>query len=833
MISNNNTIGFISKDNVINLLWKDNNIQNIGLPKQDGQYLVRLIDSQGEALPNAPDQFFNKIKLIKIQNQIKIYLIIGNTRRLFWKIKVKDEQIVKVNKEQISVSGVITDFLKSQCSDLVQVMNAVFEDLNIQRKFTSQETTAQIIVDNKFGNDEVIEKNKRILHNRIKKDAAEVKNKLDINFNNDKATQAAIIEHMVGKTFPVFGAIQSGKTNFMITSAVWFALNGKSSIIVVRNYTDDSDQIEFRIKSYNKLLQKSLTQAGLPSNLFSIETVNENKINSQVLSGETPKIMISLCNRTALQKITSKITEQENRKYVLFIDEADLLHKTVIGTELTNKGEKAVSVELDFLQVSAFCTFAVTGTVLDNILKDGVKPQDLIVLKCPTTYKNHSNFLVEYLEKPCKFTTNVNHNILENDPNITSFLDDFIRLKPINTFYRELSPNYCLMRVSNVIKPMNNLFDFIADNYKEIATIVYTGEGTKLYHKNLENIDRITLSNNIKSEKNGKYHIFKKGGNPQFVLEYLKKNGGVKKYPHIITIAGDLASRGISYGSADFSECVKNQQLGWHLTRMYATFCKNTDVPEMLQITGRLCISANDGIPLYLHMKEEDHETMLKSYHLTQELCFRVKKNQALDIMTKDFLTSTPVFKNKIPKGRDLTKFEKFKPNKSSQQEDSDSGGWSTDSSGKYIEKKVKKQIQDPFGNDIEIEENLPTIKNCLVRQLETEEFETVEEYERKTGLIHNINEIDNEEFTRLTKKMFPKWSKNDSKIANFMKNLDPYKKYTENEIKELCTLNGIVNIGQLTNIKIGTNGFGTILQKNNNCYRLYPCLINDFLTYF
>jgi hypothetical protein len=105
--------------------------------------------------------------------------------------------------------------------------------------------------------------------------------------------------------------------------------------------------------------------------------------------------------------------------------------------------------------------------------------------------------------------------------------------------------------------------------------------------------------------------------------------------------------------------------------------------------------------------------------------------------MTKDFLTSTPIFKNKIPKGRDLTKFEKFKPNKSSQQEDSDSGGWSTDSSGKYIEKKVKKQIQDPFGNDIEIDENLPTIKNCLVRDLETDEFETIEEYERKIIETH------------------------------------------------------------------------------------------------
>ena len=75
MISEN-TIGFISTDNVVNLLWKDNNIQNVGLPTQDGQYLVRLIDGQGNALPQAADQFFNKIKLIKIQNQIKIYLII-------------------------------------------------------------------------------------------------------------------------------------------------------------------------------------------------------------------------------------------------------------------------------------------------------------------------------------------------------------------------------------------------------------------------------------------------------------------------------------------------------------------------------------------------------------------------------------------------------------------------------------------------------------------------------------------------------------------------------------------------------------------------------------
>jgi hypothetical protein len=231
----------------------------------------------------------------------------------------------------------------------------------------------------------------------------------------------------------------------------------------------------------------------------------------------------------------------------------------------------------------------------------------------------------------------------------------------------------------------------------------------------------------------------------------------------------------------------------------------------MLQITGRLCISANDGIPLYLHMKEEDHETMLKSYHLTQELCFRVKKNQALDIMTKDFLTSTPVFKNKIPKGRDLTKFEKFKPNKSSQQEDSDSGGWSTDSSGKYIEKKVKKQIQDPFGNDIEIEENLPTIKNCLVRQLETEEFETVEEYERKIIESNVINDIYFIKIPRENTKRHETYENICKNIQNniWLSLIDVCE--NKNEYKQIW------NMAKQNNNFVNENHNGLLLRKNNN----------------
>ena len=90
-------------------------------------------------------------------------------------------------------------------------------------------------------------------------------------------------------------------------------------------------------------------------------------------------------------------------------------------------------------------------------------------------------------------------------------------------------------------------------------------------------------------------------------------------------------------------------------------------------------------------------------------------------------------------------------------------------------------------------------------------------------------------EFDRLTTKMFPKWSKDDTKIARFMKNLDPKKEYTKDEMKELCDLVGITNIGQIINSKMGVggHGFGTIIKKTEDTYQLYPSLVESFKKHF
>ena len=95
------------------------------------------------------------------------------------------------------------------------------------------------------------------------------------------------------------------------------------------------------------------------------------------------------------------------------------------------------------------------------------------------------------------------------------------------------------------------------------------------------------------------------------------------------------------------------------------------------------------------------------------------------------------------------------------------------------------------------------------------------------------VKELPEDEFIRLTKKMFPKWANKDSNIANFMKELDPHKIYTKAEIDEYCLEKGINRLRQVM-IYQGTTGHGFIIRMNKNgSYQLYPKLVKEFKKYF
>jgi hypothetical protein len=363
------------------------------------------------------------------------------------------------------------------------------------------------------------------------------------------AIKIKIFERMRGRNFPVKGDIQSGKTKFMICTAVWFMLLGKSTIIVLRNSIDDEKQIKDRIREFQDCLKNHLESHGHDRNLLNIEFVGTKKISGDILKGSNPKIIIAIYNKAQLNRINSAIGPDETGKFALCIDEADSLHKTVSGDEITSNGEKTAAVELDELVKKSFCSFSVSGTILDSILKKNIKVEDLIVLQTPPNYIGHNNFLISHLTLPCKFTTKKSESIIDNDPNLIPFLEKFIKFERFIRFDNKTHPNYCLMRVADVLEPMEKLFGYIIKKYPKIAIMVYNGSGVKLHHYLLKNTKSIKTSNKMLSRNEEGIHIFGKGCTPSHCLEWLKNNGGVTKFPHIITIAGDLATRGISYGS--------------------------------------------------------------------------------------------------------------------------------------------------------------------------------------------------------------------------------------------------------------------------------------------
>lgn len=646
----------------LQLEWKDFDFVDgelLALNIEDGiKYVIRT------TTPSQMGDFY----LIKKRKSHKIYLIKKRSgERIVYKEYIIKNGKFTIKNQKKTINDVITNFLLEKCPEIEKII-----DID---NFQTDEEIEDIEIDDDDGDEENIVE--QISKNRKTKPK-------DAKDRHKKKIMTLRMLRMKGRNFPVKGYIQSGKTKFMINTAIWFLLNGKSSLIVVRNYTDDSDQLKSRINSFKEELYDCLEHYGYDKNVFTVEYADENKIDTDAINGKNPKIMISICNANQLHKINEKINNNEKGKFVLFIDEADSLHKDVEETESSGNGELTSAAELQKLYKSAFCSFSVSGTILDVILKNNIKVEDLIVLKKPLGYKSHNQFLIEHLKRRCKFTTKQSEDVVENDENIIPFLNRFRTSQPFMTLSREQHPRYCLMRVSKVKQPMNGFFDFLNSNYSNIASMIYNGDETKLFHEKLTAVQSIKLSNDRTSKNENGVHVFKKGATPSYILEWLKNNGGVSKFPHIITLAGDLASRGISFGSADWGKC----NLPWHLTDMYSTFAKCTDLPEFLQITGRLCVVCNDGVPLTLHLTPEDHDNLLKGYNITEEFVHRAMR-QDKKLNVKEYLENVKIFKKKEPK-RSLTKEVKFKPDTvDTLEEDTRNGGWKTDDRGCYIIKKI------------------------------------------------------------------------------------------------------------------------------------------------
>ena len=378
-------------------------------------------------------------------------------------------------------------------------------------------------------------------------------------------------------------------------------------------------------------------------------------------------------------------------------------------------------------------------------------------------------------------------DILNSDKNLQPFLDEFSKSKPEFAWtIKKYIPNICLIKNSRINVSQETLFNSIIQKYSgEFAIILYNGNGVKIYYPNMPR-EIIYKKNHIKPDINIDIDITE-------ALQFLKDNGDVKMFPRIIIISGELAGRCTSFVSRDYN---------WHLTDMYYNPSKSTPIPEMIQSCGRLCGRNKGKSHLYLHCTKLVADALYKGFFFTNEIIERAIKNPLIheneEVSFSKSIKEVSMNNQKFPKGRNIT--------------------------CKIIIKK----------KDFNLVKNVDNGYNLEAYKYTNEDEECDEEQNQDISdeIKSSLKEIGNEEFKRLI-SMFKKWSLGSSKISIFMQNLNPDKVYNEDELKDLCE-NNVKRIALVTTKNfINGSGWGKILQKKENNYKLHPCLIEEFKKYF
>ncbi len=446
---------------------------------------------------------------------------------------------------------------------------------------------------------------------------------LDVETKDTEHVQCTVYKckHIIVK-----GPVQGGKTMFMLCAAIryMFGVTSMSSIIVLRNSEGDQVQIKNRLDEIQDELNDYLGYRGVQGRVdLAILDMNIPKTTfDRAMSGQTPKIFVLLGNQAQLGALVDRVSEAKQVKFSLFIDEADA----------NDTGDCQRSEAVIFLKEYATNVFYVSATVLEIGLREKIESGGIYMLQEVPHYRGLETVVHKSLPhsdaKPCN---KVNDIPEEKDHNLLEFLDYFERTQPCDIhFIKARHPQHCLMSIGMAKKPQHRLFDLIAE--RDIAVLLYNGDGVDFYHHSLMcSTIKIQYSKGLYSNSrpcgwSKGAHTFDKKVGIANVLQWMKDNGGVDRFPRIITISGKLAGRGISFTSRDYGKYLAGFKggkypnfIGWRLNRMYYIPSKDTKQPELLQAAGRIYCIARDNMATYIHTTDGVYEDIRKAHFVQEE----------------------------------------------------------------------------------------------------------------------------------------------------------------------------------------------------------------------
>lgn len=622
------------------------------------------------------------------------------------------------------------------------------------------------------------------------------------------------------------GHMQSRKTWAIITMSLYYLLKYRiSTFIVVQNSLDACEQMMTRIKEVFGRLMEHMDEADLKEQfdkLFKVLDCTRGKTSSrieltQAMNGRHPRIYVVLRSKTDIKPVNEIVKAMNTRRYITMIDESDF----------NDSGTKAgVQDDLVELKENSSLVYDITATPMTSIMKETIESGNVHVLSTPNGYKGILHIQCVDLTEPATYCVGINDDPFTLDPNLENYIRDFSKTEPHlcrtheDSWGLQRHPRYSLVRFGTAVEPQLKVSRWCMKKFGDkILSITYNGGGHGLTIRgNMLPKSPIDLGEKIVSKYSKGVHTFVKGVHIGKVIAYLQEYGGVKKYPRIMVFAGKMADRGISFGTSEYGKCMSENRYPWHLTEMYLIASKSMTQSNLLQAVGRLCGVYPDNIPLTLFTNSG--RDVYKSFGVQEELIERSKKTSKERLM-KEIIPEQAISKEKCSK-RKITapkvscKLMKVENDFLYGGLDWDTEGYSYDGT----ELKLGSGRRENRAKVIMSEEE----KNELRKDVEVRRVEEKKEADEWT--------IDKKEYDRIV-KMFPRWADGDSKIANFMNNLNPRKGYTKPEILEETRSAGI----RLTDCIMFPGQkrvkYGNILQNVGSLYRLQPCLVKSFEKYF
>jgi hypothetical protein len=399
------------------------------------------------------------------------------------------------------------------------------------------------------------------------------------------------------------GHVQSGKTQEEINYTYQSIKNGFPVIFIVRNITADQLQLVARIHEFNKTVKNSLN----------VKILSHASVEEIANSMELKSVTILLCNNTQLRKMRNVLKIYQGGYHVV-IDEVDF--------SIKSKSPDSSETEFFLRQIKSGANHILGATATPVAVFTTEKNVDKIVkLKPGKNYRGIESLNIEFVD-----------NFVTNDPRSDT--------ATINKIYNTLLNKTKAVLLHNVTRKRKNhnlLLNFICGLFPTITYIVYNGDGIKVVCKNRESIAFTNPRGiNCYGQNILRYHLlpdfhFFENYSISEVLQLLVDDP-FYKHTHISIISGNLASRGVSFVSSDYS---------LHLTDQYFNPGTQTHGESYLQ-SLRILGCYRETTPLTLWCSERTWNRIVQHNDIINNLVNNVHNESQWLSKIKNVMVSKP-----------------------------------------------------------------------------------------------------------------------------------------------------------------------------------------------